>query len=371
MRELLTWAVYFNEAIRAAMRPRSPAHPGQETDWVNTYPLCPCVAKRARRGAAEAARRALLWLAVAGVTTGLLPAHAFTPERLDFAVRVKDEVSSHRVLGVFVLPAEKLEIEILARSEAADDYQLHTPDGVLRAPGAPGWSWRAPAKKGLHPLTIVHVPSGETMILNVFVMVPYAELEQEGLVGYSIGPYPQTPLQGSPLYLPPAGFVEVTPDNRTVALSPHFTLGQFVCKQPGGYPKYLVVRERLVLKLELLLEAINARGYDAETFHVMSGYRTPSYNKAIGNVRYSRHIYGDAADIFIDEQPKDGRMDDLNGDGVVDFKDADILRDTVEQMCTRPSYVRFVGGLGSYGVKPHRGPFVHLDTRGFRARWNR
>ena len=60
---------------------------------------------------------------------------------------------------------------------------------------------------------------------------------------------------------------------REVRLSPHFTLGQFVCKQAGGYPKYVVLRERLLLKLERLLEAVNAKGHAAETFHVMSGYR--------------------------------------------------------------------------------------------------
>ena len=30
-----------------------------------------------------------------------------------------------------------------------------------------------------------------------------------------------------------------------------------------------------------------------------------------GNVKYSRHVYGGAADIFIDENPKDEMMDDF------------------------------------------------------------
>ncbi len=317
----------------------------------------------------EAGRRAVLLLAVASVAQSLAPAWAFTADKLDFAVRIKDEVSSHRVMGVFVLPAERLEIEILEPSGAAGDYQLHTTDGRLEQARTGGWSWWAPEKKGPYPLRIVHVPSGEAMTLNVFVMIPYAQLQRERLTGYTIGPYPQTPLHGSPIYHPPVGFVEVTPNNHTVAVSPHFTLGQFVCKQAGGYPKYLVLQERLVLMLELLLEAINARGYAAETLHVMSGYRTPSYNKGIGNVTYSRHIYGDAADIFIDERPKDGMMDDLNADGLIDYRDADILRDTVEGTCAQPAHSRFVGGLGRYKAKPHRGPFVHVDTRGFRARW--
>jgi len=34
-------------------------------------------------------------------------------------------------------------------------------------------------------------------------------------------------------------------------------------------------------------------------------------------------------------------------------------------------YQPFIGGLGIYGPKPHRGPFVHVDVRGFRARWTK
>ena len=47
----------------------------------------------------------------------------------------------------------------------------------------------------------------------------------------------------------------------------------------------------------------------------MSGYRTPFYNRSIGNqTRFSRHVYGDAADIYADDDG-DGKMDDLDGDG--------------------------------------------------------
>jgi hypothetical protein len=60
-------------------------------------------------------------------------------------------------------------------------------------------------------------------------------------------------------------------------------------KQPGGYPKYLVLRERLLLKLEMLLEEAARAGLPVTTFQIMSGYRTPYYNRSIGNeTRYSR-----------------------------------------------------------------------------------
>jgi hypothetical protein len=152
-------------------------------------------------------------------------------------------------------------------------------------------------------------------------------------------------------------------------VAPHFRLKQFICKQEGDYPKYLVIKERLLLKLELILERANEAGYYASTLEVMSGYRTPYYNKVIGNVKYSRHLWGGAADIFIDENPHDGMMDDLNNDGKNDYQDAAVLYDIVDEMFGKPWYEPFVGGLARYARTRSHGPFVHVDVRGFRARW--
>jgi hypothetical protein len=152
-------------------------------------------------------------------------------------------------------------------------------------------------------------------------------------------------------------------------VTPHFQLHQFQCKQAGGFPKFIIVKEKMLLKLERLLEEVNRRGIDAKTFAVLSGFRTPQYNAAIGNpTSYSRHAYGDAADIFVDEDG-DQRMDDLDGDGRETVADARVLATIVEDLVGDDTFGDFVGGLGLYGPKPHRGPFVHVDTRGFRARW--
>ena len=101
----------------------------------------------------------------------------------------------------------------------------------------------------------------------------------------------------------------------------------------------------------------------------MSGYRTPYYNKAIGNVKYSRHIYGGAADIFIDENPKDNMMDDLNRDAKIDYKDAAVLYEIIDKLYGKPFYQGLVGGLARYEKTDCHGPFVHIDVRGRRARW--
>ena len=111
------------------------------------------------------------------------------------------------------------------------------------------------------------------------------------------------------------------------------------------------------------------RGIAASTFRIMSGYRTPYYNRRVGNeTSYSRHVYGDAADIYVDEDG-DGRMDDLDRDGRVTLGDARVLARVVESMSDRWGDDRFEGGLGFYGATRSHGPFVHVDTRGWRARW--
>jgi hypothetical protein len=129
-----------------------------------------------------------------------------------------------------------------------------------------------------------------------------------------------------------------------------------------------VLRERLLLKLEALLAAVNEAGFRASTFTVMSGYRTPAYNRGLKNGAYSRHIYGDAADVFIDEDG-DGVMDDLNENGRSDLGDAQVLRELIEGWSNESWFQAFIGGLGLYDATRQHGPYVHVDARGYAARW--
>src|SRR5437868_5789357 len=136
-----------------------------------------------------------------------------------------------------------------------------------------------------------------------------------------------------------SAYRDVARANETTRVTPHFTLKQFVCKEDTTktYPKYVVLTERLPLKLEIVLEHVNAIGFAADTLHVMSAYRTPYYNHAIGDVRYSMHQWGSAADIYVDPQHRD-RMEDLNHDGRVDAGDSKLLFDEIEQLLAKPEY---------------------------------
>ncbi|MCK5643640.1 MAG: hypothetical protein KAJ19_22765, partial [Gammaproteobacteria bacterium] len=76
-----------------------------------------------------------------------------------------------------------------------------------------------------------------------------------------------------------------------------------------------------------------------------------------------------ASDIFIDEQNADGKMDDLNRDGKINYHDAAKFYNMVEHVHAEPWYKTYIGGLGKYKATPSHGPFVHVDVRGFKARW--
>ena len=288
-----------------------------------------------------------------------------TEGRSGLLVSAGSVTSPYRIMTVFVLPGDTVRISV-----AHDDtVHLSIDRGALITGEPNAWRWVAPSGQGLVAGSITTRTGQALVTLNLFLMVPYGHMEGEYLNGYRIGTYPKKPLRQLAIYNKPRGFVEVTPENQEVLLSPHFRLKQFLCKQEGGYPKYVIIREKLLLKLELVLEQANERGYRAQTFNILSGYRTPYYNKAIGNVQYSRHIYGGAADIFIDEEPPFDMMDDLNGDGLLDYRDADVLKEMIEEMFGRTWYEPFIGGLGRYGRTDAHGPFIHMDVRGFRARW--
>ncbi|TMQ71018.1 MAG: hypothetical protein E6K80_06785 [Candidatus Eisenbacteria bacterium] len=285
----------------------------------------------------------------------------YSAQRLPFTVRFGETTNDLRVMSMFVLPGETVPVAVL---HPGHSYDIRSTQAVTTATAPNSWSWVAPRKPGLYPLEVRERGADRAMTLQVFVMVPFAAAKSGWLNGYHIGTYPAP---RSSHYARPAGFVEVTPALENIAVSPHFRLGQFVCKEVGGPPEYLVLRQPLLVKLEDLLTEVNAEGREAQTFHLLSAYRTPSYNAAIGNVtRFSRHHYGDAADIFVDNDG-DGRMDDLNRDGRHTVADAQWLGRLASRI--HDPALDLTGGLGTYEPTGGHGAFVHVDVRGFEARW--
>lgn len=204
--------------------------------------------------------------------------------------------------------------------------------------------------------------------LSVITMVPSAELDEGYLGEYRVGLWPDE----SGVYAPPQGLVEVTPENMDTRVSKHFQLKDFLTKgQSDVWPKYVVLSPRLLDKLELTLQQLEKDGHPVEDVFVISGFRTPWYNRAGGNTQgrgsLSRHMYGDASDIAIDNNG-DACMDDLTGDGRATVEDARVIAAAAEQV--EKDHPELIGGIGIYAPVPgsHCG-MVHIDTRGHRARW--
>jgi uncharacterized protein YcbK (DUF882 family) len=283
-----------------------------------------------------------------------------------FTVRFGNEVIDHSIMAVTVLPNDPIRIAV-DEARMGNDYRIDVPDDADFSNSGQEWRFSAPDEPGHYPVTVTDPATNASVRIQVFVLTPWNH-EERHLDGFRIGRYEQRARRGLDTYEPPAGFIEVTDETKNVRVSPNFRLKQFLCKQTNDTPQYALVEPRLLRRLETVLSTLRERGHDVSTLHVMSGFRTPYYNRAIGNTtEYSRHLYGDAADIFVD-MSGNGRMDDLNGDGQVDRSDAQYLASIVRDVPT-PGDDRFNGGLGVYGPAPHRGPFVHVDLRGYRARW--
>lgn len=73
-------------------------------------------------------------------------------------------------------------------------------------------------------------------------------------------------------------------------LSPHFSRWEFAehgsGALPSGYPDPKLVELLEVLRAQL-----------GKPLHIVSGYRSPSYNRSIGGARRSYHLQGRAADL--------------------------------------------------------------------------
>jgi len=209
---------------------------------------------------------------------------------------------------------------------------------------------------------------GRSIQLTLVNLVPSSEIRDGKLDGYNIGRYVEKPMLGLDTYRVPAGFIRLTSANSDLWVSDHYRLADFQCKLDGN-TKFLVLRPEALIKLELMQDQLKASGLLFDRFTIMSGFRTPYYNSRIGNeTSYSRHLYGDAMDIYIDGN-RDGNMDDINSDGRVDKHDAVALLNVAEKIDQSAEWGWLKGGAGVYKANAAHGPYVHVDVRGYVARW--
>jgi hypothetical protein len=326
-----------------------------------------------------------------------------------FRIRLNSAVTTCFTITAILLPAQASALQIYARAVRTSlSAVANQPDSLPRIVGASGGSVTrdsVPAEKPLMSpsgergsglsgkvfarfvmpedwISLASIPGAQVASASiqggstpgaetVFTMRSFGQKVRAWLNGYRLGYWPQEKGRlRSEAYRNPDGFIEVTPENEDTRVSEHFRLRDFVSHdQKDVWPKYVVLREPLLDKLELVIEDLNDHGVNAEGMRIRSGFRTPAHNTAVrgeGSARDSRHQFGDAADVFVD-QKGNGKMSDLNGDGRVNFADVKMILDAVERVEAR--YPELVGGTGLYTGR--NGQFAHIDVRGVRARWVR
>lgn len=287
----------------------------------------------------------------------------FDPGRISAPIRINGERVPYRTFFRTIAPGGKAVIDL-----GSADLSVEAQAGHLDRRF--GKVWTAPDRPGAYALLFRDRESGHARaMVTMFVTVPAEAAAGGGINGYEIGPYPAEPYMSFASYLPPFGFIEVTEEMLPIRVTPHFTLGQFLSRQESAFPKYLLLDPHLLVKLEQILEELNRLGHRNQTLHVMSAFRPPNYNRRIGSGIYSRHVYGAAADVYPDSNPRDGLIDDLNGDGLRDVEDALWLAELVERMYADGKDEALLGGVAAYAPNPFHGPFVHVDVRGWSTRW--
>ncbi len=223
-------------------------------------------------------------------------------------------------------------------------------------------TWTAPRSHGTFRLTLA---SGEAVQeYAVIVVVDASRWRTPTLNSYPVGLYGDGSSRGDN----PESFVELGANGGGVRLSSHFTLGEFLGHTEGAYPQYLALDLRLVDKLEALIDAVGREYPEPVDMNVMSGYRTPDYNRSIGNeTDFSAHLYGTAADVWLEGFPPNGLMDDIDRNKRIDVSDGEHAVDIVRRI--EASGGVSVGGASAYRWTPQHGPFVHIDVRGRPASW--
>ena len=121
-------------------------------------------------------------------------------------------------------------------------------------------------------------------------------------------------------------------------LTVNFSLEEFACHDGTPVPPELI---KTVTKLAENLEII--RKEVGKPLKILSGYRTPAWNKRVEGAKSSNHMLGRAADITVEGIPPKA------------------IADTIERLIKE-------GKLPPSGLGRYKG-FTHYDIRGKNSRW--
>lgn len=121
-------------------------------------------------------------------------------------------------------------------------------------------------------------------------------------------------------------------------MTPNFKREEFAQPAKHGFSS-VPYPWRYLPRLAALCEVLEVvRAHFGKGVKILSGYRTPEYNKAIGGARLSQHVEGRAADIRVEGVPA---------------KDVQVAVKKLIAEGRLPA----VGGVGCYPT------FTHIDIR--------
>lgn len=121
-------------------------------------------------------------------------------------------------------------------------------------------------------------------------------------------------------------------------LTQNFSLSEFKCRDGSDVP------EDLLPNIQLLADNLQVlRDHIGKPIRVISGYRSPPYNRKIGGAKRSQHMVAKAGDIKVSGMtPKE-------------------VKEVIVQLIKEGKM--HSGGIGLYTT------FTHYDVRGRNARW--
>ncbi len=285
---------------------------------------------------------------------------------------------------VVMLPGSSLQVTAEADGQAGriaviKDGQIIREDAVL--------NFTAPEKPGAFYISVAAAAGGQNRRGEICVVVPHKASARHSKQGgwlvrvddRDIGEYRPASSSGAAKvkdnpdsYQPPVWWIRITDMNASFEVSPGVPADDLVAPAEDTGLKHtdvVPVCYPMWTAITALRNGLSARGIPGSALRVISGFRTPAYNRSIGSNAFGRHVYGDAFDFYLNLAGGDNiKAADLNRDGKLDRRDAYPIVAVIEDLQAEGKLP--MGGIGVYNtIGGDHEVSLHFDARGHRATW--
>lgn len=191
-------------------------------------------------------------------------------------------------------------------------------------------------------------------VLNQFELITISDLPNDYKLASKMADSDYTDLMSG------MKFYKLTKEDCYQKIVGDFRIKEFVAKDANyrsasswnNHTIYWGINPQILLKLMELKSICEERNLNWNSLSINSGHRTPLRNEQVGGASKSRHMVGEAVDLTVG---------DFNNDGVYTEADKDLLLKICDE-----ELIKDQGGIGKYPGTRN----VHIDVRGYRARWN-